>query len=185
MAKKSEAAARHYDVVLAPHITEKATLLSEHNGVVFKVANDATKPQIKQAIEALFGVKVRAVNTVLTKGKVVIADIVAGDHAILLERSRRLGEISRARALIGCGAMQIDLAGLAMVVVLAAAAALGLTALGSVFFLHRNEPQTTAMLPDNTGPLDALVESPEQLLEAFVVSNFDTHIRSSPPLCVR
>ena len=47
MAKKQEMDARHYDVILAPHITEKSTLLSEHNGVVFKVANDATKPQIK------------------------------------------------------------------------------------------------------------------------------------------
>ncbi len=58
-----------YDVVLAPHITEKATLASEHNAVVFKVANDATKPQIKEAIEAIFGVKVMGVNTIVTKGK--------------------------------------------------------------------------------------------------------------------
>ncbi|RDC60285.1 50S ribosomal protein L23 [Alteripontixanthobacter maritimus] len=61
--------ARHYDVVLAPHITEKSTLLSEYNGVVFKVANDSTKPQIKEAIEALFDVKVTNVNTIVTKGK--------------------------------------------------------------------------------------------------------------------
>jgi large subunit ribosomal protein L23 len=61
--------ARHYDVILAPHITEKSTLLSEHNGVVFKVANDATKPQIKEAVEALFGVKVLGVNTIVAKGK--------------------------------------------------------------------------------------------------------------------
>jgi large subunit ribosomal protein L23 len=60
---------RHYDVVLAPHITEKATLLSEHNAVVFKVANDATKPEIKAAVEALFGVTVTGVNTMVTKGK--------------------------------------------------------------------------------------------------------------------
>jgi large subunit ribosomal protein L23 len=60
---------RHYDVIVAPHITEKATLLSENNAVVFKVANDATKPQIKSAVEALFGVKVKAVNTLTTKGK--------------------------------------------------------------------------------------------------------------------
>ena len=60
----------HYDVVIAPHITEKATLLSEHNAVVFKVANDATKPQIKEAVEALFDVKVVSVNTLVTKGKV-------------------------------------------------------------------------------------------------------------------
>ena len=60
---------RHYDVVLAPHITEKATLLSENNAVVFKVAGDATKPEIKAAVEALFNVKVKAVNTIVTKGK--------------------------------------------------------------------------------------------------------------------
>jgi large subunit ribosomal protein L23 len=60
---------RHYDVVLAPHITEKSTMLSEHNAVVFKVANDATKPAIKAAIEALFNVTVTGVNTIVTKGK--------------------------------------------------------------------------------------------------------------------
>ena len=59
----------HYDVVLAPHITEKSTLLSEQNAVVFKVANHATKPQIKAAVEALFGVSVTGVNTLNTKGK--------------------------------------------------------------------------------------------------------------------
>ena len=59
----------HYDVILSPHITEKSTLLSEHNAVVFKVANDATKPQIKAAVEALFGVSVSGVNTITTKGK--------------------------------------------------------------------------------------------------------------------
>ncbi len=72
MAKKQAAAAidtRHYDVVVAPHITEKSTLLSEHNAVVFRVANDATKPQIKAAVEALWGKKVLAVNTMVTKGK--------------------------------------------------------------------------------------------------------------------
>jgi large subunit ribosomal protein L23 len=60
---------RHYDVIVAPHITEKATLLSEHNAVVFRVAPDATKPQIKAAVEALFSVKVTGVNTLTTKGK--------------------------------------------------------------------------------------------------------------------
>ena len=60
---------RHYDVVLAPHITEKATLLSENNAVVFKVAKDASKPEIKAAVEALFGVKVKGVNTLMQKGK--------------------------------------------------------------------------------------------------------------------
>jgi len=59
----------HYDVVLAPHITEKTTLLSEHNAVVFKVAGGATKPQIKAAVEALFGVNVMGVNTITSKGK--------------------------------------------------------------------------------------------------------------------
>ena len=72
MAKKDVKAVenRHYDVVLAPHITEKATLLSEYNAVVFKVAKDASKPEIKAAVEALFGVNVVGVNTLVQKGKV-------------------------------------------------------------------------------------------------------------------
>ena len=57
----------HYDVILAPHITEKSTLLSEHNAVVFKVADDATKPQIKAAVEALFNVSVTGVNTMTSR----------------------------------------------------------------------------------------------------------------------
>jgi len=71
MAKKQQTApdARQYDIVLAPHITEKSTMLSEHNSVVFKVAPDATKPEIKAAIEALFNVNVTNVNTIITKGK--------------------------------------------------------------------------------------------------------------------
>ncbi len=73
MAKASPKArvsdARHYDIILSPHITEKATLLSEHNAVVFKVAGDATKPQIKEAVEALFARKVKSVNTIVQKGK--------------------------------------------------------------------------------------------------------------------
>ena len=72
MAKKPAKAAvdiNHYDVVLAPHITEKSTLLSEQKAVVFKVAGDATKPQIKAAVEALFSVKVTGVNTLNQKGK--------------------------------------------------------------------------------------------------------------------
>jgi len=71
MAKKQTAAIdnRHYDVILAPHITEKSTLVSEHNAVVFKVAGDATKPEIKAAVEALFSVKVTGVNTIVQKGK--------------------------------------------------------------------------------------------------------------------
>ena len=60
---------RHYDVVVAPYITEKATMVSEANAVVFKVANDATKPQIKAAVEALFNVSVVGVNTIVQKGK--------------------------------------------------------------------------------------------------------------------
>ena len=60
---------RHYDVIVAPVITEKATMLSEHNKVVFKVAKTATKPQIKAAIEKLFDVKVKSVNTLVRKGK--------------------------------------------------------------------------------------------------------------------
>ena len=60
---------RHYDVIVSPVITEKATNLSEHNKVVFRVSHDATKPQIKEAVERLFEVKVLAVNTLVTKGK--------------------------------------------------------------------------------------------------------------------
>ena len=59
----------HYDVIVAPHITEKSTLLSEHNAVVFKVAGSASKPQIKAAVEALFNVSVTGVNTMNVKGK--------------------------------------------------------------------------------------------------------------------
>ena len=71
MAKKVQQATdiRHYDVVLSPHITEKSTMLSETNAVVFKVAKTASKPEIKAAVEALFNVKVTNVNTMITKGK--------------------------------------------------------------------------------------------------------------------
>ncbi|MCP9222855.1 50S ribosomal protein L23 [Erythrobacter sp. LQ02-29] len=69
MAKQQNVDARHYDVILAPHITEKSTLASENNAVVFKVANDATKPQIKEAVEAIYDKKVVGVNTIVTKGK--------------------------------------------------------------------------------------------------------------------
>ena len=72
MAKQPETKAidnRHYDVILTPHITEKSTLLSEHNAVVFKVAPTASKPEIKAAVEALFGRKVKSVNTIVQKGK--------------------------------------------------------------------------------------------------------------------
>ena len=64
------AKAEHYDVIRKPIITEKATMASEVGAVVFEVAPAATKPQIKEAVEALFGVKVKAVNTTITKGKV-------------------------------------------------------------------------------------------------------------------
>ena len=71
MAKKQDTAVdiRHYDIVLAPHITEKSTLLSENNAVVFRVASSASKPEIKAAVEALFNVTVTKVNTILAKGK--------------------------------------------------------------------------------------------------------------------
>jgi large subunit ribosomal protein L23 len=64
------AKAEHYDVIRKPIITEKATMASENGAVVFEVAIDSNKPQIKQAVEELFGVKVKAVNTTITKGKV-------------------------------------------------------------------------------------------------------------------
>ena len=63
------AKAEHYDVIRKPVITEKATMASENGAVVFEVAIDSNKPQIKEAVEALFGVKVKAVNTTITKGK--------------------------------------------------------------------------------------------------------------------
>ena len=68
-AKKAEATERDYNVIIAPHITEKATLGSEHGQVTFRVEKDASKPEIKQAVEALFDVKVKAVNTMVQKGK--------------------------------------------------------------------------------------------------------------------
>jgi large subunit ribosomal protein L23 len=61
---------RHYDVIVSPVITEKSTNASEYNKVVFKVRLDATKPQIKDAVEKLFDVKVKGVNTIVRKGKV-------------------------------------------------------------------------------------------------------------------
>ena len=71
MAKKPEKAVenRHYDVVLAPHITEKTTMLADSNAVVFRVAGSASKPQIKEAIEAIYGRTVKTVNTMVVKGK--------------------------------------------------------------------------------------------------------------------
>ena len=64
------AKAEHYDVIRKPVITEKSTMASENGAVVFEVAIDSNKPQIKEAVEALFGVKIKAVNTTVTKGKV-------------------------------------------------------------------------------------------------------------------
>ncbi|BDW86728.1 50S ribosomal protein L23 [Roseicyclus marinus] len=64
------AKAAHYDVIRKPIITEKSTMASENGAVVFEVAIDSNKPQIKEAVESLFGVKVKAVNTTITKGKV-------------------------------------------------------------------------------------------------------------------
>ncbi|MFP1634061.1 50S ribosomal protein L23 [Zhengella sp. ZM62] len=61
---------RHYDVIVSPVITEKSTTASENNQVVFNVAKSANKTEIKAAVEALFGVKVKAVNTLVRKGKV-------------------------------------------------------------------------------------------------------------------
>ena len=60
---------RYYDIIVAPVVTEKATLASEHNKVLFKVSSKATKPQIKEAVEKLFDVKVKHVNTLVKKGK--------------------------------------------------------------------------------------------------------------------
>jgi large subunit ribosomal protein L23 len=60
---------RHYDVIISPVITEKATAASEHNQVIFNVARTATKREIKEAVEKLFDVKVKSVNTLVRKGK--------------------------------------------------------------------------------------------------------------------
>ena len=59
----------HYDIIRKPLVTEKSTMASENGAVVFEVSIDSNKPQIKEAVEALFGVKVKAVNTSITKGK--------------------------------------------------------------------------------------------------------------------
>ena len=69
-AQKKQATIKDYNTIIAPHVTEKATLGSEHGQVTFRVAKDATKPEIKQAVEALFDVKVKAVNTLVQKGKI-------------------------------------------------------------------------------------------------------------------
>ena len=69
MSSKLALDAHHYDVIVAPVITEKATLASEANQVIFKVRRNATKPEIKAAVERLFEVKVTNVNTLIRKGK--------------------------------------------------------------------------------------------------------------------
>ena len=69
MASPKQPNLSHYDTIIAPVITEKSTMASEHNQVVFKVTGRATKPEIKAAVEALFNVKVTAVNTIVSKGK--------------------------------------------------------------------------------------------------------------------
>ena len=76
-----------YDVILAPVITEKATLASEANQVIFRVNPQATKPEIKVAIEALFKVKVKAVNTVVRKGKL---RVFKGMKAMLSDTKRAI-----------------------------------------------------------------------------------------------
>jgi large subunit ribosomal protein L23 len=87
---------RHYDVIIAPVITEKATLASERNQVMFKVAKYATKPQIKEAIEKLFDVKVKSVNTHVRKGKVKAVKGTVGEQSevkravVTLEEGHRI-----------------------------------------------------------------------------------------------
>jgi len=87
---------RHYDVILSPVITEKSTNASEFNKVVFKVRLNATKPQIKDAVEKLFDVKVKGVNTIVRKGKVKVFKGVVGSQSntkravVTLEEGHRI-----------------------------------------------------------------------------------------------
>ena len=87
---------RHYDLIIAPVITEKATIASERNQVTFKVAKHATKPQIKEAVEKLFDVKVKSVNTHIRKGKVKAVKGSVGEQAevkraiVTLEEGHRI-----------------------------------------------------------------------------------------------
>ncbi len=83
---------RHYDIIVAPAVTEKATLAAENNQVVFRVARTATKPQIKAAVEALFDVKVDGVNTLLHKGKVKAFRGVRGKQSDVKKAIVRLAE---------------------------------------------------------------------------------------------
>lgn len=80
-AKKKDVTEWMYNIVRSPHVTEKATLGSMNNQVTFQVAKDATKPQIKEAVEGLFGVKVKGVNTIVQKGKTKTFRGVAGKRA--------------------------------------------------------------------------------------------------------
>lgn len=82
-AKKAAVAEWMYEIISAPHITEKATLGSQYSQVTFKVPGSATKPQVKEAVETLFGVKVKAVNTVVQKGKTKRFRGVAGKRSDL------------------------------------------------------------------------------------------------------
>ena len=82
----------HYDVIVAPVITEKATIATEYNRVTFKVHKDATKPQIKAAVEALFNVKVEGVNTLIRKGKTKFFRGRRGTQADLKKAIVRLAE---------------------------------------------------------------------------------------------
>lgn len=66
---KKEVAEWMYEIISQPHVTEKATMGSQHSQVTFQVPTCATKPQIKEAVEVLFGVKVKGVNTLIQKGK--------------------------------------------------------------------------------------------------------------------
>jgi large subunit ribosomal protein L23 len=87
---------RHYDVIISPVITEKATLASEYSKVMFKVAKHATKPQIKEAVEKLFDVKVKSVNTHVRKGKVKAVKGTVGEQSqvkraiVTLEEGHRI-----------------------------------------------------------------------------------------------
>ena len=72
---------RHYDLILSPIITEKATNASERNQVMFRVAKHATKPQIKEAVEKLFDVKVKSVNTLVRRGKVKLFRGISGQKS--------------------------------------------------------------------------------------------------------
>lgn len=80
-AKKTDAAEWMYEIIRKPHITEKATLGSQYSQVTFVVPGSATKPKIKEAVEVLFGVKVKAVNTLIQKGKTKSFKGIAGSRS--------------------------------------------------------------------------------------------------------